>query len=56
MSQSNSSMSSGGKDPRAVARGKKGGLIGGKRRAQKLTPAERSAIARKAAQARWGRG
>lgn len=32
---------------------RKGGLIGGKRRALKLTPAQRSEIARVAAEARW---
>ena len=41
------------KDPAAVARGKKGGLKGGKARAQKLSPEERSEMARKAARARW---
>jgi hypothetical protein len=43
-----------GKDPAAVALGRKGGLKGGKARASKMTPEERSAAARKAAQARWG--
>lgn len=33
--------------------GKKGGLLGGKARAAKLTPEERSVSARKAVQARW---
>jgi len=42
-----------GKDPAAVALGRKGGLKGGKARAEKLTPEERSAIARLAAAARW---
>jgi hypothetical protein len=37
----------------AQLNGHKGGLKGGKARAEKLTPSERSAIARKAAQARW---
>ena len=41
------------KDPAAVALGRKGGLKGGKARAAKLSPEERSAIARKAATARW---
>lgn len=41
------------KDPAAVALGRKGGLKGGKARAEKLTPEERSEIARKAAAARW---
>lgn len=41
------------KDPAAVALGRKGGLKGGKARAAKLSADERSAIARKAAAARW---
>jgi hypothetical protein len=44
-----------GKDPAAVALGRKGGLKGGKARAAKLTPAQRSDAARKAAEARWSR-
>jgi hypothetical protein len=44
-----------GKDPAAVALGRKGGLKGGKARAAKLTPEQRSEIARKAAQERWAR-
>jgi len=42
-----------GKDPAAVALGRKGGLKGGKARAESLTAEERSEIARKAAKARW---
>jgi hypothetical protein len=42
------------KDPLAVELGRRGGLKGGKARAEKLTPEERSEIARKAAAARWG--
>jgi hypothetical protein len=42
-----------GKDPAAVALGRKGGLKGGKARASKMTAEERSEAARKAAQARW---
>lgn len=42
-----------GKDPAAVALGRKGGLKGGKARAEKLSPEQRSAIAREAAAARW---
>ena len=42
-----------GKDPAAVALGRKGGLKGGKARAAKMTPEERSEAARKAAAARW---
>ena len=41
------------KDPAAVALGRRGGLKGGKARAAKLTPEQRSEIARKAAEARW---
>jgi hypothetical protein len=43
------------KDPAAIARGQKGGLIGGKVRASRMTAAERSESARRAAQARWSR-
>lgn len=42
-----------GKDPAAVALGRKGGLKGGKARAAKLSPEERSEAARRAAKARW---
>ena len=41
------------KDPAAVALGRRGGLKGGKARADKLSPERRSEIARKAAEARW---
>ena len=41
------------KDPLAVQRGRQGGPKGGKARAQKLSAQERSAIAKKAAKARW---
>ena len=41
------------KNPAAVALGRLGGLKGGKARAAKMTPEERSEAARKAAQARW---
>ena len=34
---------------------RKGGLAGGKARADKLTPEERSEIAKKAAQVRWNK-
>jgi hypothetical protein len=44
-----------GKDPAAVALGRKGGLKGGKARAAKMTAEQRSEAARKAARARWGR-
>lgn len=43
-----------GKDPAAVALGRRGGLKGGKARAAKMTAKERSEAARKAARARWG--
>lgn len=42
-----------GKDPAAVALGRKGGLKGGRARADKLTKARRVAIAKKAARTRW---
>ncbi len=37
------------------AKGRKGGLVGGKARAEKLTAEQRSEIAKKAAQSRWGK-
>jgi hypothetical protein len=43
------------KNPAAVALGRLGGLKGGKARAEKLTPEQRKEIAKKAAQARWGK-
>ncbi len=44
-----------GKNPYAVALGRLGGLKGGKARFEKLTPEQRSEIARKAAKVRWGK-
>ena len=44
-----------GKDPAAVALGRKGGLKGGKARAAALSAKKRSLIAKKAAEARWKR-
>jgi hypothetical protein len=44
-----------GKDPAAVALGRKGGLKGGKARAAALTPERRREIAQKAVAARWGK-
>jgi hypothetical protein len=44
-----------GKDPAAVALGRKGGLKGGKARWEGVSKKKRSAIARKAAHARWGK-
>jgi hypothetical protein len=41
------------KNPAAVALVKLGGSKGGKARAAKMTPEERSEAARKAAKARW---
>lgn len=38
----------------AAEMGRKGGLKGGKARAEKLSPAKRKAIAKKAAKKRWG--
>ena len=42
-----------GKNPAAVALGKLGGKKGGRVRAQRLSPARRKEIAKKAAAARW---
>lgn len=42
-----------GKDPAAVALGRKGGLKGGKARAEKLSAKRRAEIAKKAAKSRW---
>jgi hypothetical protein len=41
--------------PPKAAAGRKGGLKGGKARATKLTPEERTEAARKAARTRWER-
>lgn len=43
------------KDPLAVELGRRGGLKGGKARAEKLSAKKRKEIAKKAARARWGR-
>jgi len=40
-------------DPKAVKRGKAGGIKGSKARAAKLTPARRAEIAKVAASVRW---
>jgi hypothetical protein len=45
--------SSSPKDAAAVELGRKGGLKGGRARAEKMTPERRAEIARKAAQTRW---
>lgn len=42
-----------GKNAAAVELGRKGGLKGGKARADSMTPDQRKEAARKAAQARW---
>lgn len=42
-----------GKDPAAVELGRRGGLKGGKARAAKMTPEQRSQAAKRAAEARW---
>jgi hypothetical protein len=44
-----------GKNPAAVALGRRGGLKGGKARAKKLTAEQRKTIAQQAAQARWAK-
>lgn len=43
------------KNPAAVELGRKGGLRGGKARAAKLSAEQRSAIAKMAAEKRWGK-
>ena len=43
------------KDPSAVARGRKGGRVGGLVRASRMTQEERTEAARRAVQARWQR-
>lgn len=43
------------KDQAAVVLGRKGGLKGGRARADSLTPEQRSDISRKAAAKRWGK-
>lgn len=43
------------KDPAAVELGRKGGKVGGKRRAAAMTPEQRRDSARKAALARWAK-
>jgi len=44
-----------GKDADAAARGRKGGLKGGRVRSDRMTAEERSDSARKAARARWAK-
>ena len=44
-----------GKDPAAVSLGRRGGLKGGRARAEGMQADRRSEIARKAAQTRWAR-
>jgi len=41
------------RDPAAVSLGRRGGLKGGKARAEKLSPERRKEIAKKANEARW---
>ena len=48
-------MTEDGRDLAAVMLGRRGGLKGGKARADALSPARRSAIAAQAAKARWGK-
>ena len=43
------------KNPAAVALGRLGGSKGGKRRAEKLSHDQMTAIAKKGAEARWGK-
>ena len=44
-----------GKNSAAVELGRKGGLKGGKARAENMTAAQRKESAQRAAQARWGK-
>jgi hypothetical protein len=44
------------KDPLAAELGRRGGLKGGKARAEKLSAKKRKEIAKKAAKARWKKG
>ena len=44
-----------GKDPAAVCLGRRGGLVGGKARAEALSPEKRVQIAKVAAKSRWGK-
>ena len=44
------------KDPLAAELGRRGGLKGGKARADKLSATKRKQIAKKAAKARWNKG
>jgi hypothetical protein len=44
-----------GKNPAAVELGRRGGRKGGKVRAKNMTAKQRSAAARRAAEARWGK-
>ena len=46
---------SGEKNPAAVALGRLGGSKGGRERARRLSGAERTRIARKAAESRWAK-
>jgi hypothetical protein len=43
------------KNPHAVALGRLGGQRGGKARAERMTPTQRSEIARTAARSRWNK-
>lgn len=44
-----------GRDAAAVALGRRGGLKGGRARAERLSPERRREIAEKAARTRWGK-
>ena len=43
------------KNPKAITKGRKGGLKGGKARAERLTAEQRKEIASKAAKKRWAK-
>jgi hypothetical protein len=44
-----------GKDAAAVSLGRRGGLKGGKARAESMTAEQRTAVAKNAARARWNK-
>ena len=44
-----------GKDPAAVSLGRRGGLKGGKKRAEEMTAERRTEIAKRAAEKRWSK-
>lgn len=53
--QSDRLLTADGRDLAAVLMGRRGGLKGGRARADALSPEKRRAIARQAAETRWGK-